>query len=128
MRMASSLISPAVRSPEIRPFRITSTRSAFADQLGDLRGDQDNRDALGGDAAQDGVDLRLGADVDAARRLVQDEHARMGDEAAAEKDLLLIAARKRAEPVAELADPGMQTSDLSAHLALDNGAPEKSAP
>ena len=42
------------------------------DQLGDLRGDQDNRDALRSDAAQDRIDFRLGADIDAARRLVQD--------------------------------------------------------
>ena len=36
-----------------------------------------------GDPAQDPIDLGLGADIDAARRLVQDEHARMRDEAAA---------------------------------------------
>ncbi len=41
-------------------------------QLGELRGDQDNCNALFSDAAQDRVNFRLRADIDAARRLVKD--------------------------------------------------------
>ena len=40
------------------------------------------------------VDLGLGADVDAARRLVEDQHARVHGQPLAEHDLLLVAARE----------------------------------
>ena len=40
------------------------------------------------------VDLGLGADVDAARRLVEDQHLRLHREPLAEHDLLLVAARQ----------------------------------
>ncbi len=40
------------------------------------------------------VDLRLAADVDAARRLVEDQHVDVVMQKARERDLLLIAARK----------------------------------
>ena len=42
------------------------------------------------------VDLRLGADVDAAGRLVQQQHARCGGQPLADHHLLLVAARQRA--------------------------------
>ena len=54
------------------------------------------------------------------------EHARIGDETATEKDLLLVAARQRAEPVAQPADPGVQTRDLGARFPLDRAAPKES--
>ena len=40
------------------------------------------------------VDLGLGADVDAARRLVEDQHPRAHGQPLAEHDLLLVAARE----------------------------------
>ena len=55
---------------------------AEADQLGQFRRDDDDADALVGEVAQDAVDLRLGADVDAARRLVH-QAARAGRRPAA---------------------------------------------
>ena len=41
------------------------------------------------------VDLDFGADVDAARRLVEDEDARVAGEPLAEDDLLLVAAAQQ---------------------------------
>ena len=67
---------------------------ADADQLRQLRRDRDDADALVGEVAQDGVDLRLGADVDAARRLVDEEHARVDGKQLGQRHLLLVAAGK----------------------------------
>ena len=57
---------------------------------------------LVGEAADQAVDLGAGADVDAAGRLVEDEHARRAREPAADDDLLLVAAAqapdRRLEP------------------------------
>ena len=46
------------------------------------------------------VDLLLGADVDAAGRLVEQQHARARRQPLADHDLLLVAARERAGPPA----------------------------
>ena len=43
--------------------------------LGQVARDQDDREARGGELGDDPVDLDLGADVDAAGRLVEDQHA-----------------------------------------------------
>jgi hypothetical protein len=51
-----------------------------------------HRLALGGEPVDDRVDLVLGADVDAAGRLVEDQHVRVGEDPLAEDDLLLVAA------------------------------------
>src|SRR4051812_4257506 len=48
----------------------------------------DDRGAAGQEAAQAGLDPRLGVDVDVGGRLVQDEDARVGDERAGEGDEL----------------------------------------
>ena len=42
----------------------------------------------------EGVDLVLGADVDAARRLVEDQQLGLGEQPLAEHHLLLVAARQ----------------------------------
>ena len=51
--------------------------------------------AFGGQLADDGVDLRLCLDIDAARRLVEQKDAAVGIDPAADHDLLLVAARQR---------------------------------
>ena len=65
---------------------------ADAEQLGQLRGDDDDRLARRGELVDDRVDLVLGADVDAAGRLVEDQHLRLGHHPLGEHDLLLVAA------------------------------------
>jgi hypothetical protein len=61
-----------------------------------VRGDEDDGHSFGREAFHDLADLRLGADVDAARRLVQQEDARTGEQPLAEDDL--AASRRRAAP------------------------------
>ena len=93
MRMASSLISSAARSPEIRPFRRTSTRLAFMISSGisevinmtvlevritgrrashgarpKARGDNDSQSGAGARVA--GLDFRVGRLSDAERERV----------------------------------------------------------
>ena len=51
-----------------------------------------DRDALGGDGAHELVDLLLGADVEAAGRVVEDEHPRLGVQPLGQHHLLLVAA------------------------------------
>ena len=63
-----------------------------ADQLLDLRRDHQDRGAARDEPAHQREHLRLGADVDAARRLVEDEDARAARQPAREDDLLLVAA------------------------------------
>ena len=73
------------------------------EDLGQVARDEDDREAGRGELRDDPVDLDLGADVDAAGRLVEDQHARLGRQPLAEHDLLLVAARQRAR---ELVDAG----------------------
>ena len=49
---------------------------AHGQHLGQVGADQDDRHALRGQLVDQLVDLDLGADVDAARRLIEDEHLR----------------------------------------------------
>ena len=69
-----------------------------AQHLGQLAGDDDDAAARRGHVVDDLVDLVLGAHVDAARRLVEDEHlqARLG-QPARQDDLLLVAAGQQAD-------------------------------
>ena len=60
------------------------------------RGDE-HAEPLGGELAHARVNLALGADVDAARRLVEQQQARLAEHFLGEHDLLLIAARQRAD-------------------------------
>ena len=66
------------------------------DELRQVAGIEQDRVALGGEVAHQLEDLALGADVDAARRIVEQEHARLGEQHLAEDHLLLVAARQRA--------------------------------
>src|ERR1700680_583243 len=64
-------------------------------KLRHLRSDHDNAEPLPGQFEDQLVDFLLGADIDAARRLVEQQDTRVGGEPFADDDLLLIAARKR---------------------------------
>ena len=75
--------------------------AAEREQLVELRRDDDDRDAVGRELAQQRVDFLLGADIDAARRLVADEHFRLRQDGAREDDLLLVAAAQARDRRAE---------------------------
>ena len=62
------------------------------DDFLELGGDHQDAEALVGELADQRLDLGLGADVDAARRLVEDQELRIGAEPAREQHLLLVAA------------------------------------
>src|SRR5271170_4568709 len=64
---------------------------AEADRLLQGVGGQDDREALGGDGADELVDFLLGADVEAARRVIEDENPGLGLEPFRQHDFLLIA-------------------------------------
>ena len=63
-----------------------------------------------GELRDDAMDLDLGADVDAARRLVEDQHPRLRGQPLAEHDLLLVPAGQRA---GELVDAVARTLSWS---------------
>ena len=68
-----------------------------ADDLGQLGGAEQDRPAAVGELADEQVDLALGPDVDAARRVVEQEDVRCDLEPLAEDDLLLVAAGQPAD-------------------------------
>ena len=81
---------------------------ADADQLGHLRRDHDHRPALRRERGDEAIDLLLGADVDSARRLVDDDDARIELHHFREQQLLLVAARHLAGKEALVADPDVE--------------------
>ena len=68
-----------------------------AQDLGQFGADQHDADAVARQARPCSlVDRELGADVDAARRLVEEQDARLAEQPFADDDLLLVAAREQA--------------------------------
>ncbi len=61
-----------------------------SDQLGQLAADDEHGDTGRGELADVPVDLRLGGDVDATGRLVEDQQPRLGGDGAGEERFLLI--------------------------------------
>ena len=94
--------SPRSRSstPRMVPACITAMRSLMPRISGQLRRDHDDRQAAFGQRLHQRVDLRLRPDVHALRRLVEDEDRGPDRQPARERDLLLVAARQRADLVA----------------------------
>ena len=91
-RTASSVAAAVGSSPTIAACAHDDDAVGEAQQLGELGGDHQDGDAGGGQLLDQPVDLELGADVDAAGRLVQDQDARLARQPAGEHDLLLVAA------------------------------------
>ena len=87
-RPAWVIAAPTASGRRLRPIEVGDDAAAVHDQhavahaehLRQLAGDHQDGEALAGEPAHQGVDLGLGADVDAARRLVHDEDARLGRE------------------------------------------------
>ena len=90
---------------------------AHAQQLGQLRGDQDDGEALAREVGDDRVDLGLGLHVDALGRLVQDQHARLGRQPLGQHDLLLVAAGQRLDRLQVAPEPQAQAVEVAAHEA-----------
>ena len=76
---------------------------AEADRLLESVGSQNDREALTGEGANEFVDLLLRADVEAARRVIEDEDSGLGVQPFRQNDLLLVAA---GEVEAERIDAG----------------------
>ena len=62
-----------------------------AENLRHFGSNNDHSKTLSGEFGDQPVDLRLGADVDAARRLVEDQDARIGEKPTPDQTLLLVA-------------------------------------
>src|SRR4051812_16737867 len=93
-----------------------------AQYLGKLGGDHQHRQALARELAQQAVNLGLGADVDAAGGLVDDQQLRVRGQPLGEHDLLLVAARQEADGIAEAVELDAQAlGPVGSHRAL--GAP-----
>ena len=95
--MRCSVQSARSSTPVTRPSCMTTTRSLRCStssmSLLIITIDTPSRAS----APQQPVDFRLGADVDAARRLVDDQHLRREREPLGEHDLLLVAAAQRGD-------------------------------
>ena len=116
-RRLSSLHSLYCISRMKCPLRMIITRSQRPTSSGQVGGDQQHRAALPRELLDGGVDGHLGADVHAARRLVQDEHPRLAGKPLGQEDLLLVAA-------GEVADGARRVGRVDRELAdeaLDRG-------
>ena len=87
-------------SPTSRPSAMTTMRSASASTSGRSEETTSSATPRGGERAQQPVDLGAGADVDAARRLVDDQEPRLHRQPFREQHLLLVAAREVADDLA----------------------------
>ena len=90
------------------------------EDLGQVARDEDDPETRRGQLGDDPVDLDLGPDVDAAGRFVEDEQARLRRQPLGEDDLLLVAARQRAD---HLLDAGHLDVELVGVVARDLALP-----
>src|SRR3954454_3346880 len=84
------------------------------DVLVDLGGEHHDRHAVGGEVQQQAVEVALGVDVDASRRVVEEQHLRLGGQPAGHDDLLLVAARERGDRILGVAELDPQPVDVAA--------------
>ena len=97
------------------------TRRALDDVL-QLRGDQHDPAALVGELLDERLHLRLGTDVDASGRLVEQQDLRIGAQEAGEQRLLLVAARQLADVLAAAGRLDAETGDELADEPVDAAA------
>ena len=95
--IAAALASACGRSATVRPSLSTNTRSAPSMISSSSEEIISTPQALVGELADQRLNLGLGADVDAARRLVEDQQLRVGAEPARQQHLLLVAAGELAD-------------------------------
>ena len=95
--MILSLVTPGPNSAEILPLDMTMMRWATDEALADLGGRVDDGEAALRALGEQPEHLGLGADVDAARGLVEEDDRGVGRQHLADDDLLLVAAGERAD-------------------------------
>src|SRR6185503_3746883 len=91
---------------------------AAADQFVVVGGIEQDRCAIVGELTHEAVKLLLGADVDAAGRVVEQNDARSGHQPFGDDDLLLVTAGQRRYRVALGTDPDLQALDGCVDRAL----------
>ena len=99
------LIAQSANSLASRPLRMTMHAIGERKHGLGLGREHDHRHALGGERLDDVHDVLLGADVHAARRLDQHQRLRRAGQPFGERDLLLIAARERAQSRLDIVGP-----------------------
>ena len=105
--------------PVIRPSCMTRTRSLMPSTSGISDEIIIIGDALPGELGDELVDLSLGADIDAARRFVEDENPRVGHKPAGYEHLLLVPARQIDDRLLEIGRAHPQTRLLRLAERLD---------
>ncbi len=81
-------------------------------ELGRIGACENDEPALGGEGAQHEVDLALGLDIDAARRIVEQQHGRVERQPLGERHLLLVAARKSLHRAGDVALDGEPAGEI----------------
>ena len=124
----ASLASARSTSAVTRPLLITAMRSLSAMHLVEIGGDEDDAEALRRETAHGAENLGLGADVDAAARLVHQQHLRVGHQRLADHDLLLIAARQRGDLLRGVGDLDRELAHRAAPIAASLARPRYENP
>lgn len=79
----------------MRPVAQDDDAVGVGDEFVELGRDDEQRFALGAQVLDQADDLRMGADIDATRRLVENEKVRFRGQSAGEDHLLLVAAGQK---------------------------------
>ena len=124
----SSLNSSRSRKPAIRPSCITAMRSLTPITSSMSLEIISTATPASASAAHQPVDLGLGADVDAARRLVEDHHLRLHRQPLGEHDLLLVAARQRADARVDRSASGCRAPRCCSRRCAVSAPPRISRP
>ena len=97
-------------------------------ELLELAAGDDDRGSLVGQATDEPVEFGLGADVEAAARLVEQQHAAAVEQPFRQHDLLLIAARQRSSRALQIRVFGRQAAKYRLGAALFGPVAEQAPP
>ena len=99
-----------------------------AEHLGQLGRHHHDGEPVGGQRRHQPVHLGLGADVDAAGRLVDDQQFRVGGQPLGQHDLLLVAAGQGADRVGQVTELGLQPLGPLGRLVALGAAQQQAEP